>query len=170
MRRSKRIAIACIVAGSVLAAGGALASHGKVGLWNVTVTMEGTAMPDLSKLPSDIQAKMKAAGVTVNGHSISVPHCMTAAEVAMDFPKLTGRSAQSCAVTNVQHSGQAMSADLSCATTGFKGTGHAAFTFDSDTHYLGEVTMQGEANGHPVHEDEKLEGHWLQPDCGDVAH
>jgi hypothetical protein len=170
MRHSTKITIALITGTSILAAGSALASHGKVGLWSVTVTMGGNVMPDMSKLPPEVQAKMKAAGVSMNGNSISVQHCMTAAEVAMDFPKLTGRSVSSCTISNVEHSGQAMSADLTCTATAFKGTGHAQFTFDSDTHYSGEVTMQGEANGHPLREDEKMEGHWLQESCGNVAH
>jgi hypothetical protein len=172
MRRSKYIAIASMAGVSLVAAvGTAFASHGKIGLWSVTVTMGGEMpkMPDMSKLPPDVQAKMKAMGVTMSGNTISAQHCMTAAEVATDFPKLTGRSAQGCTISNIQHDGHEMSADLTCAAQQFKGMGHAQFTFDSDTHYSGEVTMQGEANGHVVKQDEKLEGRWLSASCGNIS-
>lgn len=172
MRRAKYIAIAGVACVSFVAAvGTAFASHGKIGLWNVTVTMGGQMprMPDMSKLPPDVQARMKAMGVTMNGNTISAQHCMTAAEVATDFPKLTGRSAQGCTIANIQNDGHAMSADLTCTASEFKGTGRAQFTFDSDTHYSGEVTMQGEANGHPVRQDEKLEGRWLSANCGNIS-
>ena len=82
MTLSKRV----LIAGAGLAALGlvavpAIASHGKVGLWDVTVTvrMAGMpAMPDMSKLPPEAQAAMRAHGISMNGHTMSATHCMTA--------------------------------------------------------------------------------------------
>ncbi len=63
----------------VAAGGAALASHGKVGLWDITVTMSGAMhLPDMSKMPPEVLARMKAMGVSSNGNSMHVQHCMTA--------------------------------------------------------------------------------------------
>lgn len=171
MRISVRRVLAGAAGLAVLAAGGvAYADHGKVGLWSVTVTMGGAApaMPDMSRMPPEVVARMRAMGMSMGGNSITVRHCMTAQEVTADIPHLDNHSTHGCTMTNLQRSGHSMTADLVCDRD-FKGTGHVEFTYDSDTHYFGHVTMTGEADGHPVNSDEKLEGHWLSPNCEAAA-
>jgi hypothetical protein len=164
---SKRI----ILAGVILMAGTgiAFADHGKAGLWSITISMGGSMpnMPDMSKLPPEVVARMKTMGMSMNGNSIITQHCMTAKEVADDMPRLDTRQAQSCKISNVVHSGGSMSADMSCSGA-FDGTGHVAFTYDSDTHYSGNVKIDGVSNGHPMTQNEKMEGHWVSASCGNV--
>ena len=91
MRYSKTLAIAGLAGlSAVIVAGRALADHGKVGLWSVTVTMNGDLMniPDLSKLPPDALARMKAMGISASGNTVTMQHCMSAADVAADFPNI----------------------------------------------------------------------------------
>lgn len=151
--------------------GTALASHGRVGLWNVTVTMSGTtpAMPDFSKLPPEVAERMKAMGISGNGNSITSQHCMTAEEVAADTPHLDSNKNDDCTISNVMHQGNSMSADMSCRGN-FKGTGHMQITYDSDTHYAGQMSMTGAINGQPMNREQKFEGRWVAADCGGLSH
>src|ERR1700689_143778 len=89
----------------------AFASHGKVGLWNETITMGGAApaIPNMSNLPPEALARLKAMGIPMNGNSITAQHCMTAQEVATDTPHLDQNNARGCTMSNVSHSGQTMS-------------------------------------------------------------
>jgi hypothetical protein len=121
---------AALIAGFVMVgvSTAALANHGKPGLWSVTNTVGGAApaMPDMSKLPPEALARMKAMGVSMNGNTITTQHCMTAQEVATDVPHLDTNNARNCTMANVKHSGQSISADMSCTGT-FKGAGHMDF-------------------------------------------
>ena len=94
---------------------------------------------------------------------------MTAQEVASDALPTNSSRNQSCTASNVVHTGKTMSADMKC-TGDFQGTGHIEITYDSDAHYAGEVKMNGVANGHPMTQDQKMEGTWvavtrLRADC-----
>lgn len=172
MRYSKTLALAGVAGlAAVIVAGRALADHGKVGLWSITVIMNGDLMkiPDLSKLPPDALARMKAMGMSASGNTVTVQHCMSAADVAADFPDIRNGAGAGCAATNVRHDGHSMSADLMCNTDMLKGSGHAQFVFDSDTHYAGEIAVAGVADGHPVKQDEKIEGRYLTADCGKMG-
>lgn len=156
---------------ALLVAGGtALASHGRAGLWTVTMTMEGPArpMPDISQMPPEAQARMRAM-MGPNGNTVTVQHCMTMAEVTTDVPHLDARQNNGCSLSNVVHSGHTMSADMTC-TKNFQGTGHVEFTYDSDTHYVGHIVMNGEVHGHTINHATTIEGRWIAADCGTVTH
>jgi hypothetical protein len=164
-----------IIAGAagfaILVAGGtALASHGRVGLWSVTMTVEGQArpMPDMSQLPPEAQAHMRAM-MGPNGNAIVTQHCMTTEEVMSDVPHLDPRRNDGCTLSNVVHVGHTMSADMTC-TKNFQGAGHIEFTYDSDTHYVGHVVMNGEVHGHQINHATTIDGRWLAADCGSVTH
>ncbi len=149
----------------------ALASHGKAGLWNITVTISGLAnMPDMSKLPPEAQAQMKKMGMSMNGGSgsITTQHCMTQAEVMMDAPPTNAHN-KDCTISNLNISGHSMSGDMACHGD-FTGTGHMNFTYDSDTHYTGVVSITGTANGQSATHETKFEGNWVSADCGGVTH
>jgi len=172
-----RIRTSLLVAGAAglllaATAGGALASHGKAGLWSVTVTMSGMAqMPDMSKMPPEVQARMKAMGMNMNGNTMTMQHCMTPQEVALDQPQMDEHQKKYCKTSNVMMTGHSMSADMTCSGGEFSGSGHMQVTYDSDTHYKGEMTMNGMSQGgQPMHRDQKFEGRWLSADCGTVTH
>lgn len=165
------IKVAGVSLAAVMITGTAFASHGRVGLWSVTISMGGSAlaMPDLSRLPPEAAARMKAMGMSMNGNSITTQHCMTAQEVATDTPHLDANNSEDCSMSNVAHHGNSMSADMACHGN-FKGSGHMQFTYNSDTHYSGELTMTGSVNGQPISREQKFDGHWVSADCNGITH
>lgn len=169
--RRHALKAAIIGLAAVMVTGTAFASHGRAGLWSVTVIMGGAApaMPDLSKLPPEAAARMKAMGMSMNGNSITTQHCMTAEEVATDTPHLDATANEGCTMSNVVHQGNSMTADMSCHGN-FKGSGHMQFNYDSDTHYSGELIMTGSVNGQPMNRDQKFDGNWVSRDCKGIAH
>ena len=144
----------------------AQAAHGKVGTWEVSTKMSGSTMagmPDMSKLPPEVQAKMKARGVSMNaGGGMTAKFCMTADQVNNDKPPMTHRS--ECEPQNVKMQGNVFSADVVCKGPG-AAKGHIEITFDGPTHYSGRqtttVTVGGQAQSHEM----LLDAHWLSPDC-----
>ena len=157
------------VAGAALLAApiAALAAHGKAGLWQITVTINDSnaRMPDLSKLPPDVQARMKAMGVSTSGNTISVQHCMTMQEFGMHKLPSLGPRGKDCTMSNASESGGHFSADLTCSGR-FSGSGHVQADWDSDDHYTADVSMTGVRNGQPVSDTEKVEGRFLSAQCG----
>ena len=151
-----------------LAAVPAIASHGKAGLWSVTVTtnMGGAAMPDMSRLPPEAQAAMRAHGVTINGNTMTVQHCMTQEEVEADHPEM--RNMKECRMLNVQAGASRFNADFMCSGQ-MQGSGHVEFVFDSPEHYAGKTTMTGASMGHPVNMTTAMEGRWVGADCKGIT-
>jgi hypothetical protein len=146
----------------------AIASHGKVGLWSITVTMNMAGMPDMSKLPPEAQAAMRAHGVSANGHTMTVQHCMTQEEVdAIKPPPM--RNGQDCKMSNLRAVGQSFSADLVC-TGELSATGHFDISYDSAEHYTGKVSFTGTEQGHPISNTTTMEGRWVSADCKGVTH
>ena len=166
---SKRILFCgASVATLAIAAVPAIASHGKVGLWSVTVTMNMPGMPDISKLPPEAQAAMRARGMSVNGRTMTVQHCMTQEEVnAIKPPPM--RNGQECKMSNVKAVGQSFSADLVC-TGEMNATGHFEITYDSPEHYTGRQSFTGTQEGHPINATTTMEGRWVSADCKGVSH
>ncbi|HEX3674226.1 MAG TPA: DUF3617 domain-containing protein [Rhizomicrobium sp.] len=145
----------------------ALASHGKVGLWDITVSM---SMPNMPQIPPDQLAKMKAMGVTIpNGNTMTVQHCMTAQEVAADEPPQMHQS-QDCNMQNVKMTGGMYSADMVCKGSEMTGSGHLAVIYNNDTQYSGKMTFSGMTHGRPETMTNTFSGHWIKADCGDVGH
>jgi hypothetical protein len=156
-----------LAAGIVALPVAALASHGKVGLWDVTVSM---SMPNMPKIPPDQLAKMKAMGVTVpNGNTMTVQHCMTAQEVSAEEPPQMHQS-RDCNMENVKTSGGLYSADMVCKGPDMTGNGHLVVTYGSDTAYDGKMTFSGMSHGHPETMTNTFSGRWIKADCGDVGH
>ncbi len=148
-----------------------IAAHGKAGLWQVTVTIGGAnmQMPDMSKLPPDVQARMRAAGVGMGGNSITAQHCMSAQEFAMGKLPTSQSHSKSCATTNVSYTGNHMSADMTC-TGNVIGSGHIESDWDSDEHFSAVVRMTGTHDGRTITSEEKIEGRFLSPECGAASH
>ena len=145
----------------------AVASHGKVGLWDVTVTMK---MENAPQIPPDQLAKMKAMGITVpNNNTMTVQHCMTAAEVAADKPPQMQHN-KDCTMQNIKQSGNNYSADMVCSGADMTGNGHFSVSYDSDAHYAGKMTFSGTSHGHLTAMTNVFEGRWVSASCGNVGH
>jgi len=171
MRISKRVL--CLAAGAATVAVvsvPAIAGHGKVGLWNVTITtnMGGVAMPDMSKLPPEAQAAMRAHGVTMNGNTMSVQHCMSQEEVDASGPPPM-RNQKDCTMMNTKLGSNSFSADMTCHGE-MNGTGHVEVSYDTPEHYVGKTTMSGTMQGHPVSMATTFEGRWASADCKGLTH
>jgi hypothetical protein len=167
MRASRVLSLGVLAIGIVALPMAALASHGKVGLWNVTIKVSMANMP---QIPPDQLAKMQAMGVHVpNGSTMSVQHCMTAAEVASDKPPQMQHN-DNCAMQNVSFSRGMFTADMVCTGKDMQGTGHVTATYDSDTHYTGHMAFNGTAHGHSANISNSVEGTWMSADCGTVGH
>jgi hypothetical protein len=131
----------------IATAGAALADHGKAGLWQVSTK---TNMP----------------GMTAS-QTFTSQHCMTEAEVKQNTMPST--SNHDCKMTNEKMSGGSFSGDMVC-TGNATGTGHMSVTYDSDTHYAGQMTMAMNVGGHPMNMSNTFEGKWISADCGKVNH
>jgi hypothetical protein len=163
--------ISCAAAAMCLTAGPVLAGHGKAGLWNITIQMqmEGVgAMPDMSKLPPEVQAKMRAAHVqSMGGHTMTVQHCMTKEEAARDTPPV-GNHNKDCKMENMKTDGNSFSSEMVC-TGELTGKGHMQVVYDTPEHYSGEMTMQGTSHGRPVNMYQTFEGKWAGAVCKGVT-
>jgi hypothetical protein len=168
MRVSQRaVYLAAGIAVAALGSVPAVADHGKAGLWNITVSMNMAGMPDMSKLPPEAQAAMRAHGMSMNGHSMTVQHCMTPEEVKNDHPHM--RNEQACKMSNVKTGAGLFSADLSCSGE-MQGAGHVEFVFDSPEHYSGKQSMTGTSQGHSIDETTSFDAHWVGADCKGLTH
>jgi Protein of unknown function (DUF3617) len=172
----KRVLYFGAIAAGVLALPiAAFASHGKVGLWEITTTMNmgGGGMPDLSKLPPDqramVEAQLKRSGVSMTGNTVTAQHCMTAAEVAQDKPPAMGHM-KDCNVQNMKFTGGSMTADTVCSSANMTGSGHIAVAYTGDSSYSGSMTFTGTAQGHPMSMNNTFSGRWVAADCGSVTH
>ncbi len=168
MKLAYAFAVAAFAAAVSLPA--SAASHVKPGLWEVKVRTnagQAYAMPDLSKLPPQVQAQMKARGVQMNAGGLTARHCITPAEAANDTPAMG--QGEGCHVEHVKITGRSYDADMVC--TGEKpgemnARGHIQITFESPLHYFGTSTMSGTANGQPIGNATKIDARWLAADCG----
>ncbi|MGD0144415.1 MAG: DUF3617 domain-containing protein [Rhizomicrobium sp.] len=148
----------------------ALAAHGEPGLWQITITIGGNAhMPDLSKLPPDVQARMKAMGVGAGGNSITVQSCKTSEDFALHKLPSLGSHAKDCTISNYSESGNHSSVDLSCSGK-FSGTGHVETVWDSGDHFTSEIALTGTHNGQTMTNSEKIEGRLISAQCGGTGH
>lgn len=138
-------ALAAIFA--VATAGPALASHGRVGLWQATTTMT-MSMPGMAKMPRQTH---------------SATFCMTAQQVASDAPPPSGNPA--CKMQNLHVMGNTVTADMVCHGQ-MEGTGHFTTTYDSDTHYTASFSMA--MNGMTM--ASAIVGKWLKADCAGAQH
>lgn len=149
-----------------LAAGScpALALHAKPSEWQITIRMDMAGMPQIP--PAQI-AKMHAMGIhlPVGGDAVTVTHCMTPSEAAMDkIPAMAKEHQKYCKMQNMKASADGISADMVC-TGRVQGSGHMAVRFDSPEHYAGKVSMNAVANGHPISTTSTFDAKWLSADC-----
>ena len=156
-----------IAAALLLVAVPALAGHGKAGLWNVTTKMDMPGMgqmPDMSQLPPEVQAKIKAMHMSTSGGGMKVQTCLTQADVDQDKPPMQNKA---CKLVSSKVVGRTYSGDVACSGQ-FNGTGHMQVTYDSDEHYSGSMDMKGTHDGQPMNMHSSFEGQWVSASCGNV--
>lgn len=146
------------------ASSGALAMHAKPGEWQVSLKMDMAGVP---QIPPAQLAKMRAMGIHVpmGGDTVTVTHCMTPSEAAMDnIPAMPREHQKYCTMQNLKTSVDGMSADMVC-TGKVQGGGHMQVRFDSPEHYAGKISMSLNANGHPMNSTSTFDAKWLSADC-----
>jgi hypothetical protein len=165
---SKKIVLSVVGAALLAVPVAALAAHVKAGLWQITVSVGGNNahMPDMSSLPPEAQARMKAMGIGMSGNTVTLQHCMSAIDFATGKLPMSGAAGNnSCTTSNVSYTGNHMSADVTC-TGDVARSGHVEADWDSDEHYTEEASMTETHNGHTVTNSEKMEGRFLSAQCG----
>ena len=142
---------------------------GRPGLWNITTTtsMAGAQMPQMPQMTPAQRAQMEALGIRMPafGQPRSAQRCVTPEEAAQDRPPRLDQEMNNCQMQNLVVDGASMSADLVC-TGENQGTGRIEFSYDSDTHYAGQVSFNGMRNGQAMSMTNTMEGNWLSADCG----
>ena len=168
---SKKLVLGVASAALLAAPVAALAAHGKAGLWQVAVTIGGANahMPDMSSLPPDVQARMKAAGVGMGGNTITAQRCMSAQDFVTGKLPTSGQHGKSCVTSNVRYTGNHMSVDMACSGN-FTATGHIESDWDSDEHFTAVVSMTGTHDGRTMTNEEKIEGRFVSAECGAAGH
>lgn len=164
MKFSTKMACAGLLLGGMAVPLGALASHGKAGLWEVTTQMDMSSM--MANVPPEALARMKAMGMNTSGvQTHTTQQCVTAEEVAQDTPP-TPRNSQGCAFSNLSHVAGNFTSDLVCNSAEAQGRGHVAVTYDSNEHYSGTYSFTGTAQGRPQNISANFSGRWISADCG----
>jgi len=162
----KRIAVAGLTVTALGLATPAFAGFGKVGTWEMTTATAGNgapAMPDFSKLPPDIRAKMKARGVQMtSGGGVKSKFCMSAEDVKRQAPPLGQKG--NCRAKNVVLRKTTYAADVEC-TGEMNARGHISMVFDTPEHYSMRQTMRVTVNNMPVITDMTIDAKWLSPNC-----
>jgi len=152
----------------------------KEGLWEVTMTASGSGMPGmpadaLAKLPPDqraqVEAMMKARGVTMNGNTTVVKSCVTKEKMerGMAFSEKRGN----CTPTVVKSSASHMEIKLHCEETkdnGKQSTVDSSTTIDvvSQDSIKGSTHAVTNSDGHTMNMDYTFTSRYLGPACGDV--
>jgi hypothetical protein len=110
---------------------------------------------------------MNMPGMSSAARTFTSEHCMTVGEVKQNaIPQ--GNNAD-CKMVNQKADGHSFSGDMVC-TGRAMGSGHIQVTYDSDTHYAGQMKMTTTAGGQTMHMSNAFEGKWLSADCGKTAH
>lgn len=144
---------------------GALAGHGKAGLWNITTSIGG--MPNV-QLPPEAMARMKEMGMKMpSGQSFSSQICMTQAEVDSDKLPPVGKNDMGCTSHLTSQTANSMSAETVCNGE-MKGTGRMQISYTGAEHYSGSYNFKGVIHDHPMETNSTFKGDWVKADCGAV--
>jgi len=160
-----RAALSALIAASlVLAPAAAFAAHGRVGLWNVTTTMEMANMP---QIPPQALAMMKARHVPIPGEPMTTQICMTQEQVNADKPPAMNNRDESCDTKVLTMSPGLMESEITCHGH-MNGTGHMKISWRGNEHYEGTYNFKGVMEGQPREMSSRYSGDFVQSDCGSV--
>jgi len=147
----------------LLSTGAALAGHGKVGLWNIS-----TSVNMAMAVPPEVMAEMKKAGMRMPpAQTINTQMCMTKAEVESDKPPQIGNNDPGCDTHILRQTASSMAADTICSGK-LRGVGHIEVAYGSAEHYTGSYSFKGSVQGRPDNLSTSFRGDWVKADCGAV--
>ena len=137
----------------------AFANHGKVGLWNVTSSVEIT-------LPADVAAAAKSPRL-IAPQPVTVQMCMSKQEVEANAPPHLDRGATGCNTRLIGQTADFMRATMICKGP-LKGTGRIEIYYKGAEHYNGSYSFTGTSYGRPANSKTSFKGDWVKADCGNV--
>ncbi|HJU70313.1 MAG TPA: DUF3617 domain-containing protein [Paucimonas sp.] len=153
-----------------VSAGTWAAGQMKPGLWEMTIKSD--AMKNMPKIPPEQIEKMRQMG-------IDMPHlqdggmvtrvCITKEMAERGEPSEFQQKDAECKSRNMQHSGNAYSADIVCDGPNMKGTGKVQGTFSGNESFTSSYDFRGTAQGRPVSHHQDANGRFLNANCGNVA-
>ncbi|MBV9548354.1 MAG: DUF3617 domain-containing protein [Alphaproteobacteria bacterium] len=144
-----------------LAAAPAEANHGKVGLWNVTSTVDVA-------VPVNPGAGKKQAPILMpTPPPMSVQMCMSREEVEANTPPHIDRAATGCDTKLVTQTADLMRATMVCKGR-MKGTGQIEVIYKGAEHYSGSYSFNGTTGGRAMNMKTTFKGDWVKADCGKV--
>lgn len=144
----------------------AWATHGKVGLWNISTTMD-MAMP---QMPPEAMAMMKARGMKMpgmGGQPIVSQICMTQDEVNADTPPAMHNREENCTTKMLSQTATSMSSELTCHGR-MEGVGRAQMSWRGNEHFEGTYSFKGSMDGRPHQMTTRYSGDFVKADCGSV--
>jgi hypothetical protein len=161
-----RHSLTCTLMGTalILAPVAAFAAHGKVGLWNVTSTMDMKGMP---AMPPEAMEMMKARHMPMPGQPFTTQMCMTQDQVNADKPPSVRNDDVSCDTKVLSSSPGAMHTQVTC-TGRVNGTGDMQMSWRGTDHYEGTYSFKGESGGRPQDMTTHYTGDFVKADCGTV--
>ncbi len=162
-----------LLAGAVVVAAASLpvaawAGHVKPGLWEFKIQSNSgqmQSMPDMSKMPPQVRARLRAQGVQMNGGDTIVRQCITPTMANAD--KFEMGNSKNCRVENARYTGNTYTADMVC-TGRMNSRGHVQITFESPLHYYGTTTVNGSIGDRKINTAMKIDAHFVIGDCGKI--
>ena len=162
-----RASLSALIASSlILVPAVALAAHGRVGLWNVTTSMEMSNMP---QMPPEALAMMKQRGMQMPGmgQPMMSQICMTQEQVNADKPPAMSNREESCDTKVLNQSPALMEAEVTCHGR-MNGVGHVKVAWRGNEHYEGTYNFKGAMEGRPHEISTHFSGDFVKSDCGSV--
>ena len=162
-----RASLSALIASSlILVPAVALAAHGRVGLWNVTTSMEMSNMP---QMPPEALAMMKQRGMQMPGmgQPMMSQICMTQEQVNADKPPAMNNRDESCDTRVITMSPGLMESEITCHGH-MNGTGHVKISWRGNEHYDGTYNFKGVMEGQPREMSSHYVGDFVNADCGAV--
>lgn len=153
-----------IAASLALVPAAAFAAHGRVGLWNITSTMQVSGMP---QIPPEALEAMKARHMPIPGEPFTSQMCMTQEQVNADKPPAMNNRDESCDTKVLTQTPALMEAEITCHGR-MDGTGHMKVTWRGTDHYDGSYNFKGTMAGRPYGMTTQYAGDFVKPDCGSV--
>ncbi len=153
----------------LLAPATAWAAHGRAGLWKISTTMDMPDMPQMSNLPPEAMAMMKARGMSMPGMGAPVVTqiCMTQDEVNTDrIPSMNNRE-MNCTTKLLSQTPSAMTAESTCHGR-MEGVGRMQMSWRGNDHYEGTYSFKGSMEGRPHQMTTRYTGDFVKADCGSV--
>jgi hypothetical protein len=174
MRINVLVALLFLECSWLWAAGGIKALDVKLGLWEVTNTLQTSGMPPVS-IPPDALAKMtseqrarveemmKGSG---SGRPTTRKSCMTREK--MNKQEMFGDDQKSCTRTVVTSSSSKVEMQLQCAMDGTKTNGTFRVEAMNSENVKGSMQMATTGGDRTMNMNSNFTAKWLAPDCGDI--